>query len=51
MRRTPSWKRLVGAILPEQNDEWAEQRARYMLLGTMAPLSDDLLVSLPAVAS
>lgn len=24
--------RLVGAILLEQNDEWAEQRARYMTL-------------------
>ena len=28
--------RLVGAILLEQNDEWAEQRARYMMLGTIA---------------
>ena len=33
--------RLVGAILLEQNDEWAVQRARYMTLETMAPLSDD----------
>ena len=42
--------RLVGAILLEQNDEWAVQRARYMTLETIAPLSDDPLVSLPAVA-
>jgi putative transposase len=33
--------RLVGAILPEQNDEWAFQRARYMSLETIAPVSDD----------
>jgi len=38
--------RLVGAILLEQNDEWAVQRARYMTLETLAPLSDDPLVSL-----
>jgi putative transposase len=43
--------RLVGAILIEQNDEWAVQRARYMTLETMVPLSDDLAVSLPAIAS
>ena len=43
--------RLVGAILLEQNDEWAVQRARYMTLETIAPLSDDLLVKLPAVAA
>jgi putative transposase len=35
----------------EQNDEWAVQRARYLTLETMAPMSDDLLVSLPAVAT
>ena len=28
--------RLVGAILLEQNDEWAVQRARYKTLETMA---------------
>jgi transposase-like protein len=43
--------RLVGAILLEQNDEWAVQRARYMTLETIAPLSDDPIVMLPAVAA
>jgi putative transposase len=42
--------RLVGAILLEQNDEWAVQRARYMTLETIAPLSDDGAVNLPALA-
>ena len=42
--------RLVGAILLEQNDEWAVQRARYMTLETIAPLSDDPMVVLPGVA-
>ncbi len=42
--------RLVGAILLEQNDEWAVQRARYMTLETIPPLSDDPAVSLPAIA-
>jgi putative transposase len=41
--------RLVGAILLEQNDEWAVQRARYMTLETIATMSDDPIVSLPAV--
>jgi putative transposase len=36
--------RLVGAILLEQNDEWAVQRARYMTLETIARLSDDPIV-------
>ena len=40
--------RLAGAILFEQNDEWAVQRARYMTLETMAALSDDPVVGLPA---
>jgi putative transposase len=43
--------RLVGAILLEQNDEWAVQRARYMTLETIAPISDDPSISLPAMAS
>ena len=42
--------RLVGALLLERNDEWAVQRARYMTLETMAPLSDDLTISLPVAA-
>ncbi|MGB8868243.1 MAG: IS256 family transposase [Rhodomicrobium sp.] len=43
--------RLVGAILLEQNDEWAVQRARYMTLETIAPLSHDPIAGLPAVAA
>ena len=42
--------RLVGALLLEQNDEWAVQRARYMTLETIASLGDDPLISLPVVA-
>ncbi len=41
--------RLVGAILMEQSDEWAVQRARYMTLETMAPLSDNPIIMLSAV--
>jgi putative transposase len=43
--------RLVGAILMEQNDKWAVQRARYMTLETIAPISDNPIVILPAVAA
>jgi len=43
--------RLVGAILLEQNDEWAVQRARYMTLETIPPLSDTFMVGVPAVAT
>ena len=42
--------RLVGALLLEQNDEWAVQRARYMTLETIAPMGDDPVISLPAAA-
>jgi putative transposase len=40
--------RLVGAILLEQNDEWAVQRGRYMTLETIAPLSNTAMVRLSA---
>jgi hypothetical protein len=43
--------RLVGAILLEQNDEWAVQRACYMTLETIAPLSEDPVLTLSAVAA
>lgn len=43
--------RLVGAILLEQNDEWAVQRARYMTLATIASMSDHPIVGLPATVS
>ncbi len=43
--------RLMAAILLEQNDEWAVQRARDMTLETIASLSDDPIVGLPAVAA
>ena len=42
--------RLLGAILLEQNDEWAVQRARYITLESISPVSDDAPVSLPAMA-
>ena len=41
---------LIGAILLEQNDEWAVQRGRHMTLETVVPLGDDPAVSLPAIA-
>jgi transposase-like protein len=42
--------RLIGAIVLEQSDEWATQRARYMTLETIGTVSDNPTVSLPAVA-
>ncbi len=43
--------RLIGAVLLEQNDEWAVQRTRYMTLESISQLGDDPLVSLPALAA
>lgn len=43
--------RPIGAILLEQNDEWAVQRARSMTLETIAPLRDGLALTLPATAA
>ena len=42
--------RLVGALLLEQNDEWAVYR-RYMSLETLAGLSDDTAVRPMAIAA
>ena len=41
-------RRLVGAILMEQTEEWAVQRSRYMTLETLTPVCDDVAISLPA---
>ncbi len=46
-----SVRRLVGAILLEQNDEWAVQRSRYMTLESIAPIGDDPAVSLPTLVA
>src|SRR5882724_12853828 len=43
--------RLIGALLLEQSDEWAVQRARYMTLETIAPLGDDQTIMLPIAAA
>ena len=43
--------RLIGALLLEQNDEWAVQRARYMSLEAIAPMSDDATISMPTLAA
>jgi transposase-like protein len=43
--------RLIGAILLEQSDEWATQRARYMTLETIGTVSDNPAVSLSAVTA
>ena len=42
--------RLVGALMLEQNDEWAVGR-RYMSLESLAPVSDTPIVRLPGVAA
>jgi putative transposase len=43
--------RLIGALLLEQNDEWAVQRARYMTLEAITPVGEDAEVSLPILAA
>ena len=43
--------RLVGAILVEQNDEWAFQSARRMTLESIAPISDNPLIGLPTAVA
>ena len=43
--------RLVGAILLEQSDEWATQRARYMTLEAISTVSDTATVRLSAVTA
>jgi hypothetical protein len=40
--------RLVGALLLEQSDEWATQRARYITVETIGAVSDNTIVSLSA---
>jgi transposase-like protein len=42
--------RLVGAILLEQNDEYAIQK-RYMSLESLATMSDNPPIRLPAIAA
>ena len=42
--------RLVGALMLEQNDEWAVSR-RYMTLETLNVVSHNPIVSLPALAA
>ena len=38
-------------MLLEHNDEWDVQRARYITLESIPPVSDDPLVGLPNVAA
>jgi len=42
--------RLVGALLLEQNDEWAIQR-RYVSLETLASMSDNRRLRLPTITA
>ena len=41
----------MAALLLEQNDEWGRRRERYMTLESVAQLSDDPAVTLPAMAA
>lgn len=41
---------LVDALLLERNNEWTVQRTHHMTLESVGQLSDNLLISLPAVA-
>ena len=50
LTRRPSPASSASSCL-EQDDEWAVQRARYMTLEAIAPLSQDLIVALPTVAA
>jgi transposase-like protein len=43
--------RLVGAILLEQRDDGRYSASAYMTPETMAPLSDESFVKLPAMAA
>ena len=43
--------RLIKGLLLEQNDEWSVQRARYMSLEAIAPMSDDATISMPTLAA
>lgn len=49
-RNDDALTRLVGAILMEQGDQWAVQRARCMTIETFPRMGDDPRISLPAVA-
>ena len=44
---TVTWRR----HLLEQNDEWAVQRCRYMTLESVSGLSDNAIITLPAMAA
>ena len=46
-----SIRRLVGAILLEQNDEWSVQRSRYMTRETISEMIDAPVISLSVVAA
>ena len=44
-------RRLVGAILLEENHEWAVQRSRYMTRETLNEMLEPPVIQLPAVAA